>query len=217
MLHTRGWRIALGTLPEWFAAFGTLVAIGAVLVAALGYRHQVHSHTEDEQQLRQAERRQQAETITAWMGGQTAVYREVIRGQGPVMACTVQVNILNASPSVVYDVVVAVICKHSERPTLVNTAEGIAQSHTAWNPQRDRLALGRAEAVPPGPWRVRVKLAHESVIAEHVHLFFRDHRGVTGTPSATRRQASPVISGDELLLLGRVFALPCWLVRRVQS
>jgi hypothetical protein len=32
--------------------------------------------------------------------------------------------------------------------------------------------------MPPGPWRVGVKLAHPSVIAEHVHLFFRDHRGV---------------------------------------
>jgi NAD/NADP transhydrogenase beta subunit len=62
MLHAEGWHIAMGTVPEWLAAFGTVVAIAAVLVAALGYRHEVRSRTQDERQRREVARRQQAGT-----------------------------------------------------------------------------------------------------------------------------------------------------------
>jgi hypothetical protein len=67
MLHARGWRIALGTLPEWFSAFGTIAAIAAVLVATLGYRHEVRSRTQDEELRREAARRQQAELLSGWL------------------------------------------------------------------------------------------------------------------------------------------------------
>lgn len=43
MLHTQGWRVQLGNVAEWVAALGTVVAIVAVLIAALGYRHDVRT------------------------------------------------------------------------------------------------------------------------------------------------------------------------------
>ena len=35
MLHTQGWRIALGTLPEWLSAVGGIATVGALVVAWL--------------------------------------------------------------------------------------------------------------------------------------------------------------------------------------
>lgn len=168
MLHARGWRIAWGTLPEWLAAGGGLATVGALVVAWLVYRHDVKT-----------ERSQQAESILTWTGDQRNIYRETIQGQGPVMTSTVGVNILNASKAVIYDLAVIVLGKHAPWPTLANVGDkGIAQVQEGWEQRRDRLAAGHARVVPPGQWQVRVKLATPSVIAEEVHLFFRDHRGV---------------------------------------
>jgi hypothetical protein len=187
MLRAQGWRIVPGTVPDWFSAAGAVATVGALVVAWRVYRHDVDSRREDRGHRYLAERRQQAENITAWPGSQTAVEREVIAGQGPVVTSTVQVNILNASPSVIYDVIVVTTNRHSGHPGLINSPIGVSVAPNLanvrfeefdWLPNRDRLARGRAQVVPPGRWRVSVKLAHPCVVAEEVHLFFRDHRGV---------------------------------------
>ncbi|MGB7872197.1 MAG: hypothetical protein WBM01_28690 [Mycobacterium sp.] len=168
MLRARGWRIAWGSLPDWLVAGGGLATVGALVVALLVYRRDVN-----------IERRQQAESILAWTGDQRNIYREIIQGQGPVMTSTVGVNILNASKVVIYDLALIVLGAHAPWPTLANVGDkNIAQVHEGWEQRRDRLAAGRAQVVPPGRWNVRVKLATPSVIAEEVHLFFRDHQGV---------------------------------------
>lgn len=176
MLHARGWRIAWGTMPDWLAALGGLATVGALFVAWRVYQRDVDSR-----------QRQQAENITAWTGGQTAVEREVIAGQGPVVTSVVQVNILNASPSVIYDVIVVTTNRHSGHPGVINSPTGVSVAPNLgnvrfenfdWSPTRDRLAQGIARVVPPGQWRVSLKLAHPCVVAEDIHLFFRDHRGV---------------------------------------
>lgn len=169
MLHAQGWRIAMGTMPDWLAAAGGLATVGTLVVALLVYRRNTKT-----------DRRQQAEAVLAWIGGQRNIYREVIHGQGPVMTSTVEVNLLNASPAVLFDLVVVVLGQHATTPTLANVGDqGISAVYEQdWEPRRDRLAAGRANVLPPGSWQVWVKLAHPSVIADEVHLFYRDQRGV---------------------------------------
>lgn len=176
MLHNQGWRVVPGTVPDWFAAVGAVATVGALVVAWRVYRNDI-----------KARRRQQAENITSWLGSHTAVEREVIVGRGLEVVSTVQVNILNASPSVIYDVIVVTTNRHTGHPGVINSplGESIAPNLAKvrfeefdWQPRRDRLARGRAQVVPPGAWRASVKLAHPAVAAEDVHLFFRDHRGV---------------------------------------
>ena len=180
MLGSQGWGISWGTLPDWISAFGGLATILALVVAWLLYRHEVKSRQEDERNRTQTERRRQAENLTSWLGSQTAIEREVVRGEGPVITSSVQVNILNASPSVIYDVIVVTTCRHLAGPALINVPaeRSLRFKPKEWVQRRDPVARGRAQVVPPGAWRVSMKLAHQAVIAEHVHLFFRDHRGV---------------------------------------
>ncbi|WP_158019451.1 hypothetical protein [Mycolicibacter sinensis] len=180
MLRCQGWGISWGTMPDWISAFGGLATVLALVVAWLVYRHEVRSRQEDELTRIEAERREQAENLTSWLAGQTSIEREVIQGEGPVVTHTVQVNILNASPSVFYDVVVVATCRHLAGPALINVPAERRQRFEPkeWVQRRDRVARGRAQVVPPGAWRVSVKLAHQAVIAEQVHLFFRDHRGI---------------------------------------
>ena len=207
MLHNQGWRVVPGTVPDWFSAVGASATVGALVVAWRVYRHDVASRREDRERQDLAERRRQAENITAWLGGQTAVKKEVVQGQGPVLTTTVRVNISNASPSVIYDVIVVTTNQHSGRPGLFNDfsappqaldvrgnalldvrgtgtasnsqmTESIRFEKFEWNPRQDRLARGRAQVVPAGSWRMSLKLAHPAVVAEDLHLFFRDQRGV---------------------------------------
>lgn len=187
MLRALGWRIAWGTVPDWVAAAGGVATVGALVIAWRVYRHDVQSRREDREHQYLAERKAQAENITAWLGSHTAVERQAISGEGLVVTSTVQVNILNASPSVIYDVTVVTTNRHSGHPGVINTPNGTSIAPNLakvrfqefdWVPRRDRLARGRAQVVPPGAWRTLLKLAHPSVVAEEVHLFFRDHRGV---------------------------------------
>lgn len=66
MLHTRGWRVAWGTLPDWLAAGGGVATVGALVVAWLVYRHDIKSRRDDERQRVAVERRRQAELLSAW-------------------------------------------------------------------------------------------------------------------------------------------------------
>ncbi|WP_133054444.1 hypothetical protein [Mycolicibacter algericus] len=67
MLHARGWRIALGSVPEWLAAFGTFAAFGALLIAAREWRagQDERRSLEDERRAADAERRALAATREA--------------------------------------------------------------------------------------------------------------------------------------------------------
>jgi hypothetical protein len=123
MLRSRGWGVPIGSVAEWVAAVGGLATVGALLVAWRVYRHDVDSRREDIRHQYVTDRRQQAENITAWPGGHTAVEREVIHGQGPVVTSAVQVNILNASPSVVYDVIVVTANRHSGHPGVISAPD----------------------------------------------------------------------------------------------
>jgi hypothetical protein len=168
MLHAQGWRVAMGTMPDWLVAAGAVATVGTLVVALLVYLRDANTA-----------RRQQAEAILAWTGSQRNLYAEVIRGQGSIMASTVEVNLLNASPAVLYDLVVVVLGRHAPTATLVNVGDqGMSALREDWEQRRDRLAAGRAKVLPAGSWQVRVKLAHPSVIADEVHLFYRDQRGV---------------------------------------
>jgi uncharacterized membrane protein len=187
MLHAAGWRTSWGTLPEWFSALGALSTVLALFVAWRVYRHDVDTRNQDIAHRDDVERREQAENLTAWLGSHSSVEAEVIKGRGPVVTTTVEVDILNASPSAVYDVVVVTVNQHSGHPGLINSpkgervAPGLAKvrfDEFDWLPRRDRLARGLAQVISPGRKRVRVKLSHPAVAAEEVHLFFRDHRGV---------------------------------------
>jgi len=187
MLHNQGWRVVPGSVPDWFGAVGALATVLALVVAWRVYRHDINSRHEDRERQDHAERRQQAENITAWLGSQTAVEKEVVQGQGLQVVSTVEVHILNASPSAIYDVIAVTTNRHSGHPGIINSPRGesiapnlapVRFEEFDWQPRRDRLARGRAQVVPPGRWQASVKLAHAAVAAEDVHLFFRDHRGV---------------------------------------
>lgn len=46
-LHRMGSRLLAGTLPEWLSALGSVATVGAVLVAWLAYRREVHARRAD--------------------------------------------------------------------------------------------------------------------------------------------------------------------------
>lgn len=89
------------------------------------------------------------------------------------------VLLINASDSVIYDLIVVVTCKHSDvaLPMQLDSGQLVQSTPTAWEPRRDRLAFGRAAALPPGQWKVSIRLANTSVRPHHVDIFFRDNRG----------------------------------------
>ncbi|ABM13331.1 hypothetical protein [Mycolicibacterium vanbaalenii] len=117
MLHAN-WQLDMGNVPEWIAAFGTVAAIAAALVAALGYRHDVRSRAEDERQRRSAERRQQAELLSAWFIHFGSVLQIPQIGENPPRNLShCQVGLINASQVVVYDVFVVAQCQQKSHRT----------------------------------------------------------------------------------------------------
>jgi hypothetical protein len=180
MLHTKGWRIALGTVPVWLAAFGTLVAIVAVLIAAKGYQHQVRVRADDERERALAERRRQAELLSGWLISHGGTRLAPATGDAPRSIVNVaDVGLINASEVVLYDVIVVAVCEHHKPMPVAYSMNDIRFTDpVAWDPKRDRLACGRAKVLPPGHWKVALRLATTSVAAIDLHLFFRDHQGV---------------------------------------
>jgi hypothetical protein len=163
-----------GSVPEWIGGVGAALAFGIAVVVFWS----------ESRERRLADRREQAEVITAWTGGITPTYRESIQGRGREYMVTMRVNLINASPSVIYDLVVVLTCEHLETAMPVQVDPGTATSTimqsepTAWEARRDRLARGRAKVLPPGRWKVAVRLSNTSVVGKDLNLFFRDHRGV---------------------------------------
>jgi hypothetical protein len=199
MLHTQGWRVQLGNVPEWVAALGTVVAIVAVLFAALGYRHDVLTRVEDEKQRVVTERRQQSELLSGWFVHYGSARHGPQIGDAPREVINVtQIGLINASQVVVYDLLVVALSRWKSYPTpmVVNFDEstavvrrpgGAIQSVAVemgfippveWERRRDRLAVGSAKVLAPGRWSVELRLGTTSVEPNELHLFFRDHRGV---------------------------------------
>ena len=107
-----------GNAAEWAAGTGTVLAFGATLFVF--YR-----------QMRErwlADRRQQAELITGWTGASTPTYREFVQGKGREYVTTMRVNLINASPSVIYDLVVVLTCTQTKFPVPVTVDPGTAAS-----------------------------------------------------------------------------------------
>lgn len=206
MLRSRGWGVPMGNVAEWVAAFGTLVAIVAVLFAALGYRHDVRSRIEDEKQRIATARRQQAELLSGWFVhfGSTR-YGPKIGDAPPELINVTQVGLINASQVVIYDLFVVAQCQHKPYPTpiavgfdektdVVRRPDGGIESiavqmgtiePVAWERCRDSLAAGWAKVIAPGRWSVELRLATASVTPNKLHLFFRDHQGVHWWRDAT--------------------------------
>lgn len=170
-LRDRGMRANWGSVPDWVAGVGTVLAFATATV--------VFAHGLSER--RRSNRRKQAEQITAWLpGSMSSAYREWIRGRGLDVLFHVHVNLINASDSVIYDLFVVVTCEHSDHPMpmQMDSGEIVASEPTPWEHCRDRQARGRAAAVPPGKWRVSVRLSNTSVLPLRLDIFFRDNRGV---------------------------------------
>lgn len=199
MLHARGWRVAWGTMPDWFAGVGGLATIAALIVAWLVYRNDVKTRADDERQRAAIERRRQAGLLTAWFvdHGSARLGSAIVDGSrpGPVpgdaprpIINVAEVGLINASQVVVYDLIVAAVCEpHSPLPIAYSPTDIRLTERVEWNQERDRLARGRARVLPPGQWSVALRLATASLVPTAVHLFFRDHQGVYGgaTPRAS--------------------------------
>lgn len=176
-LDNRHFHIEWGNAAEWAAGIGTVLAFAAT-VYVFGYRTR---------ERRLADRREQAGLITAWItpwvGEITPTYKVFREDRGGEFVTITRVNIINASPSVIYDLVAVVTCEHSDKPIPVFDP-GTATStmwqppSTPWEPRRDRLARAQARALPPGRWKAAVELPSPSVRPKDLNLFFRDHRGV---------------------------------------
>jgi hypothetical protein len=88
-------------------------------------------------------------------------------------------GLINASQVVVYDVIVVAVCEHHDPlPVAYSMSDIRFTDPVPWDPKRDRLACGRAKVLPPGHWKVALRLATTSLAAMDLHLFFRDHQGV---------------------------------------
>ena len=79
-----------------------------------------------------------------------------------------------------YDVFVVVTCEHSDipLPMQLDSGEIVRSEPTPWEHRRDRQARGRASALPPGQWKVSVRLSNTSLRPLRFDIFFRDNRGV---------------------------------------
>lgn len=170
-LRERGMRANWGSVPDWVAGVGTVLAF-AIATAVFAY---------EVWERRRSERRRQAEQITAWIGpGLQSRYREWIRGHGLDILVHAHVNLINASDSVIYDLFVVVTCEHSDipLPMVMDSGDLVQSEPTEWEHHRDRHARGRASTLPPGQWTVSVRLSNTSVRPLRLDLFFRDHRGI---------------------------------------
>jgi hypothetical protein len=183
-----------GSVPDWIAGVGTTLAFG---VAAFVFWYETRDRS-------LTDRRSQAATITAWTTGAyrttyhppsslppgtnvVAFLDSLLSGnlmpeQGKDISTLLRVNLINASSSVIYDLVVVLECEHSNVTLPVQFVD-YGESRifrtevTPWDPLRDHMALGLAQVLPPGQWQVYVSLSNTSVRGTGLHLFFRDSRG----------------------------------------
>lgn len=182
-LHPRHLYVNWGTMPEWFAAVGT---VGALFVAGAVWRHDVNNRRADERRRIQAEKRQQAELITAW-----------IKMDSPAYAV---VALYNASQGVVYDLQIEL--RFADRSPRL--ASGLA---LAFSGLKRTTARGRIAVLGPGSGTVYVaRTVSAELEARSVELWFRDQRGNywqrgdNGQLAAVNRGPFPAPTPTEALL-----------------
>ena len=174
MLRSDGWTVPLGNVAEWLGAIGGIATVGALVVAWLVYRQDVNARREDIIHRQDAERRQQAEMVTAWIVGVGTDTNATIP--------YVDVALNNDSKGVVYDIRVLVrfhptqALSHFEVPEL-----GLVPSEGgAYFPE-----------LPPGTWVIAVPSPEPPAFPGGVEIYFRDQRTV-----AWRRGVDGYLVGD---------------------
>jgi hypothetical protein len=157
MLRSRGWTVQWqwGNVAEWVAGVGTLAAFGALFYAA---REWGIAHAERRDRI-QADRRRQAELISAW------VHRE----ETSDLDRHATIGLANASDGVVNDVQIQATCgpvnqKPNDRYLMM-----------------ELRAFGYLRELPPGRWGVRLKLGDVRMTAESLAIHFSDQGGVEWT------------------------------------
>ena len=131
--------IQWGNVASWASA----IASAAVFVAGvLVFKRDNRLRREDEEKLRKAERRQQAERITAWKTPDAGMqvdgaYQKLI------------VGLINDSTGVAYDVRIYVVCHRTEE---------VKRGDRLYKPEENE-AGGHIPALPPGKWTVEIKLS----------------------------------------------------------
>lgn len=189
MLLSAGWTVPLGDLAEWVGATGALATVGALVIAWKVYESDKRARTAEDTRREASEQRRQAELITGWFihYGSAKFAQPIPDGTSPgtewvsapkVVVNHAEIGLINASQVVIYDVIVAATCKPSPTPLPVhNGTDYVISEAIEWNEERDRLARGRANVLPPGWSKVGLRLATASLRPEQLHLFFRDHQG----------------------------------------
>ncbi|MGY4708473.1 hypothetical protein ACXDF8_02715 [Mycolicibacterium sp. CBM1] len=164
-----------GTPFDAFAAVGT---VGALAVALWVFFH-------SERVRRSDERSEQAELITGWLIRHvTSVYEKnrFKKSDEPEEEDEVhhyiEVALSNASDVVVYDVLVVVTGQPVEPFQGRSDGRRVDTKAHAFVADTDRLARLRLAVLRNGQWKILVDLAHSSVMATDLDVFFRDHRGV---------------------------------------
>jgi hypothetical protein len=173
-----------GSVPDWIAGVGTTLAFAAA-VFVFWYETRDRSLTD---------RRSQAITITAWPTGthhveysppydpNASIFQssavDPISGQSEHLSTAAEIYLINASNSVIYDLVVAVLCTHAP-PLRARNDDGamVDTEQMPWETRRDRVAMGMVQVLPPGEWKVHITLSNTSVRADEIALLFRDSRG----------------------------------------
>ena len=151
--------IQWGNVASWASA----IASAAVFVAGvLVFKRDNRLRREDEEKLRKAERRQQAERITAWKTPDAGMqvdgaYQKLI------------VGLINDSTGVAYDVRIYVVCHRTEE---------VKRGDRLYKPEENE-AGGHIPALPPGKWNVEIKLSTVSTgRVKTLDVYFRDQATV---------------------------------------
>jgi hypothetical protein len=200
-LCAQGCVVAWQVTSQLLAALGGIATAGTLLVAWLVYRRDQKNRANDERHRETVERRRQAELLSGWFINIGSAKLKAPIPDGTVPG-TVQwdpprevvnhaaVGLINASQVVVYDLIVAAICgPHQPLPIAYSSTDIRISEPVEWNEERDRLARGRANVLPPGQWTVGLRLATASLVPTDLHLFFRDHQGAYWWRNATGKIA----------------------------
>jgi hypothetical protein len=161
---------------QWGTPFDAFAAVGTV--GALGVALWVFFHSE--RVRRSDERSEQAELITGWLADHYTSDWSNLNTTDHDVHHSIGLTLSNVSEIVVYDVLVVVTCAHVDPP--FECVDGwdhkFIPDPCEFQPLSDRLARARFAVLRSGQWEMHILLAHASVKAVDLDIFFRDHRGV---------------------------------------
>lgn len=155
MLLARGWGVPLGNVAEWVAGVGALAAFGALFYAAREWS----SAQEERRDHIKAERRGQADLISAWVHDEEMCDSEKY----------VTIGLANASYGVVYNLQIHVTCGP------------LSQLPGDKYLMMELRTFGYLRELPPGKWAVRLKLGDVRMTAESVDIHFCDQKSIEWT------------------------------------